>query len=174
MVNPSRRVDHPAGAWTILVFALGCAFMIVYWSRSQVAGDQLNMLARGWLLVVEGTLLACAVTPTAVMSWQLLTVFHLAVMPLMLLGLHHIQKRRAATVHRATCVYAMLAFVMAVAIGWASPMYRCGGTTCDSMNATPPPLRSNHEMLESLGIQDTCPFQVDVPGGWWPDVLPVR
>ena len=27
-------------------------------------------------------------------------------------------------------------------------------------------------MLEDLHIQRTCPWPVNVPGGWWPDVLP--
>jgi len=123
-----------------------------------------------WSLV--GVLLACALTPTAVMSWQLLTVFHLAVMPLVLLGLCQIEKGRATTVRRAAIAYALLGLSLVAAIGWASPMYRCGGDTCGAMNATPPPLRANHEMLEGLGITDTCPYEVDVPGGWWPDVLP--
>ena len=36
----------------------------------------------------------------------------------------------------------------------------------------PPPLRADHEMLDHLGINATCPYEVDIPGGWWPDVLP--
>lgn len=123
-----------------------------------------------WGLV--GVLLACTITPTAVMSWQLLTVFHLAVMPLVLLGLDLVEEGRWDSVRQGAAVYAVIGIFMIVAIGFGSPMYRCGGETCGAMNATPPPLRANHEMLDALGINDTCRYQVDVPGGWWPDVLP--
>ena len=123
-----------------------------------------------WSLV--GILVACAATPTAVMSWQLITVFHLAVLPLVFLGLHLSDIGRWPTVRLGLIVYAAISVVLSVAVGWGSPMYRCGGETCGAMNASPPPLRADHEMLDGLEIQDTCQFEVNVPGGWWPDVLP--
>jgi len=123
-----------------------------------------------WSLV--GVLIACAVTPTAVMSWQLLAVLHLAVLPVVLLGLDLEARGRRLSVLRGASAYACLCLVLIVAIGWGSPMFRCGGETCEAMNATPPPLRADHEMLEALGIQATCRYEVNVPGGWWPDVLP--
>ena len=125
-----------------------------------------------WGLVA--TLLACAITPTAVMSWQLLAILHLAVMPLVLLGVDLGDWGRWKEVSWGSALYAAIAVMLITAIGWGSPMFRCGGETCGAMNATPPPLRANHEMLEELGIQESCPFEVDVPGGWWPDVLPER
>ena len=132
---------------------------------------------RTWLLGVVrwsfvGVLAACVITPTAVMSWQLLSVLHLAVLPLVLLGLDLIERGRWTAVRLGATAYAAIGTVLIAAIGWGSPMFRCGGETCDAMNATPPPLRANHEMLDELGINDTCPYEVDVPGGWWPDVLP--
>ncbi len=132
---------------------------------------------RTWLLGVVrwsfvGVLAACVITPTAVMSWQLLSVLHLAVLPLVLLGLDLIDRGRWTAVRLGATAYAAIGTVLIAAIGWGSPMFRCGGETCDAMNATPPPLRANHEMLDELGINDTCPYEVDVPGGWWPDVLP--
>jgi len=143
-----------------------------WWGRNTGQTD-----FRTWLLGVVrwsmiGVLAACAITPTAVMSWQLLTVFHLAVMPLVLLGLDLTTKGRWAAVRWGAGVYAAIGIVLIIAIGWGSPMFRCGGDTCDAMNATPPPLRADHEMLDELGINDTCRYEVDVPGGWWPDVLP--
>jgi len=143
-----------------------------WWRRTAAQTD-----FKTWLLGVVrwslvGVLLACAVTPTAVMSWQLLTVFHLAVLPLVLLGLNLVDRGRWTAVRTSASVYAVISVVLIAAIGWGSPMYRCGGETCGSMNATPPPLRADHEMLDELGIHNTCRYEVDVPGGWWPDVLP--
>ena len=143
-----------------------------WWRRKSTVED-----FRIWLPGVlrwsfVGVLLLCAITPTAVMSWQLLAVFHLAVMPLVLLGLHLIDRGRWKAVGWGSSAYAAIGIVLIAAIGWGSPMFRCGGETCDAMNATPPPLRADHEMLDALGINDTCQYEVDVPGGWWPDVLP--
>jgi hypothetical protein len=49
---PDSRV--PSQRLFRLVIGLGAVFSILMLARSQVAGDQLNMLARGWLLVAEG------------------------------------------------------------------------------------------------------------------------
>jgi hypothetical protein len=143
-----------------------------WWRRRQAQTD-----FKTWLLGVVrwsfvGVLAACVVTPTAVMSWQLLSVLHLAIMPLVLLGLDLIAEERWTAVRWGASTCAAIAIVLSLAIGWGSPMFRCGGETCEAMNATPPPLRANHEMLDALGIHDTCRYDVDVPGGWWPDVLP--
>ena len=45
-----RRADPVVGA----VFALGLALSLLLALRSQVGGDQLNLLARGWLLLARG------------------------------------------------------------------------------------------------------------------------
>jgi hypothetical protein len=47
------RSEARLATWKATVFVLGLAFTWLCWTRSQVAGDQLNMLARGWLLVAE-------------------------------------------------------------------------------------------------------------------------
>ena len=119
-----------------------------------------------------GALLACAVSPTAVMSWQLLTVLHLAVMPLVLAGLDLARAGQTRLVLRGASMWTVLSLALTLIIGLGSPMFRCGGETCGAMNADPPPLRSRHEMLDALGIQRTCAYELDVPFGWWPDVLP--
>ena len=35
-----------------------------------------------------------------------------------------------------------------------------------------PVLDDDSPMFEELHIQQTCPWPMNVPGGWWPDVLP--
>jgi len=118
------------------------------------------------------TLLACFFSPTTTMSWQIVVLLHLAVMPSVLAGavLLESPKRRLAV--RGTALYTGLTCALLIAMSFASPMYRCGGYRCEAMNVTHPILRSHHPMLEELGIQATCPFEIDQPGGWWPDVLP--
>src|SRR5512134_3185773 len=52
---PRGPLEWTAAARTIwLLFALGLAISVAMLVRSQVAGDQLNLLARGWLLAEEG------------------------------------------------------------------------------------------------------------------------
>lgn len=145
-----------------------------WWRRYRVSQDFLSWLTGAVRWTFIAVLLACLATPTAVMSWQLIAILHLAVMPLVLLGIDLAAADRWRTAQRAAGLYAAIAVALIAAIGFGSPMFRCGGKTCEAMNATPPPLRANHVMLEELGIQETCAYDVDVAGGWWPDVLPER
>jgi len=36
------------------------------------------------------------------------------------------------------------------------------------------PLAHHSAMFDELGLQATCPWPLDRPGGWWPDVLPAE
>lgn len=48
------RRDRGAGRLVAAIFVFGLAVSAVMVARGQTAGDQLNLLARGWLLAVEG------------------------------------------------------------------------------------------------------------------------
>lgn len=143
-----------------------------WWRRLRQPVDFRNWLDGAVRWTFLGVLLACTLTPTAVMSWQLLTVLHIAVMPLVLTGLDLLETGRARTVQIGATVWTILSIAMIVAIGLGSPMFRCGGEDCGAMNADPPALRADHEMLDELAINATCPYETDIEGGWWPDVLP--
>jgi len=52
-MKPASRDDR-SGQLTAAIFLFGLAISCWMVVRSQVAGDQLNLLSRGWLLVVEG------------------------------------------------------------------------------------------------------------------------
>ena len=145
-----------------------------WWARPTTEADFQSWLTGVLRWSFVGVLLVTAITPTAVMSWQLLTIFHLAVLPMVILGLSRAALDRPRATRYTASVYASLCLALTLAIGWGSPMFRCGGETCGAMNTSHPPLRSNHEMLDALGINATCQWEVDVPGGWWPDVLPER
>jgi hypothetical protein len=49
--------SHPAHLWRRLVFAAGLALMLLLAWRAQSGGDQLNLLARGWLWAERGNFL---------------------------------------------------------------------------------------------------------------------
>ena len=53
-MSPSTAPKVWTGRWFWTVVVLGSVFSILMLARSQVGGDQLNMLARGWLLVADG------------------------------------------------------------------------------------------------------------------------
>lgn len=175
--DPIRQVIQAATGFMTLPITLWANLRLWIQAEGWWCRPRPSLPFRPWLDGVMrwsflGVLLACILTPTAVMSWQLLTVLHLAVMPLVLAGLDLIRTGRIRWVKLGSGVWACLSLLMIVAIGLGSPMFRCGGETCGAMNADPPPLRANHEMLDRLGINATCPYEVNVPGGWWPDVLP--
>ena len=106
------------------------------------------------------------------MSWQIVVLLHLAVMPTVLAGQTLLKSPHRNLARTGTGLYTGLTCALLLAMSFGSPMYRCGGYRCEAMNVTHPILRSNHPMLEELRIQATCPFEIDQPGGWWPDVLP--
>jgi len=142
-----------------------------WWASNPRAPDRtwLKGVVR-WSFLV--TLLACFLSPTTTMSWQIVVLLHLAIMPSVLAGAALLKGPRRQLALRGTALYAGLTCALLLAMSFGSPMYRCGGYRCEAMNVTHPILRSHHPMLEELGIQAACPFEVDQPGGWWPDVLP--
>jgi len=59
MSSPAAATRRPSGSGGVdpvvaLVFVVGLALSLLLALRSQVGGDQLNLLARGWLLVAHG------------------------------------------------------------------------------------------------------------------------
>ena len=71
---------------------------------------------------------------------------------------------------RWTRVYGVAEVVFLLAIAFGTPYYRCAGHRPeDSFNFN---LRYDSPMFRELNIQQTCPWPMNVPGGWWPDVLP--
>jgi len=77
---------------------------------------------------------------------------------------------RAPRILTATRIYTVAAIVFLVAMALGSSQYRCGGHTGkDGFGFN---LRYDSPMFRELHIQQTCPWPVNVPGGWWPDVLP--
>jgi len=127
---------------------------------------------RAWLqgyvvLTFVAAAVVYAVSPTTMMYWQGLSLFHAAVLPLTLYAGLLLRTRHAARVLAGAAAYAVLEIVLAVGIAFGTPDYRCRG-----LETVVFPLIGDSPMLHELHIQDTCPWPLGDPHGWWPDVLP--
>ncbi len=127
---------------------------------------------RAWLHgYVAWTFLALvlilALSPTTFMYWQGLILLHVAVLPLVLWAGALRRTRLGGRVAAGLWTYAALEVVLVLGMAFGSPDYRCAGTETVVF-----PLRSHSPMFEDLHVQATCPWPLDQPGGWWPDVLP--
>ena len=108
-----------------------------------------------------------ALSPTTMMYWQGLCLFHAAVLPLTLYAGLLLRTRHAARVLAGAAAYAVLEIVLALGIAFGTPDYRCRG-----LETVVFPLVGDSPMFHELHIQDTCPWPLGDPHGWWPDVLP--
>jgi hypothetical protein len=131
---------------------------------------------RSWLkgyarICFVAAVIVYSLSPTTIMMWQGLILLHAAVLPVILwLGALGRRSRLGDRVMRWAQGYAAveIAFLIAMALG--SLQYRCGGHT--GKDAFGFDLAYDSPMFEELHIQQTCPWPTNVPGGWWPDVLP--
>jgi hypothetical protein len=127
---------------------------------------------RAWLrayvgLTFAGSAAVLALSPTTLMYWQALCLFHAAVLPLTLWGGLLLRTRHAARVLAGAATWAALAVLLALGIAFGTPDFRCRG-----LETVVFPLLGDSPMLHELHIQDTCPWPTGDPHGWWPDVLP--
>jgi len=127
---------------------------------------------RDWLRgYVVLTFLAAAavyiVSPTTMMYWQGLCLFHAAVLPLTLYGGLLLRTRHARRVLAGAAAYAALELALVFGIAFGTPDYRCHG-----LETVVFPLVGDSPMFHDLHIQETCPWPLGDPHGWWPDVLP--
>jgi len=127
---------------------------------------------RAWLqgyvvLTFVAAAVVYAVSPTTMMYWQGLCLFQAAVLPLTLYAGLLLRTRQGARVLSGVAAYAVLEIVLALGIAFGTPDYRCRG-----LETVVFPLLGDSPMFHELHIQDTCPWPLGDPHGWWPDVLP--
>jgi hypothetical protein len=121
-----------------------------------------------WCFVAAVAVFAAA--PTTPQSWQAVPLFQAAVLPVVLwLGRRLEDPAHARAARRGLAVAGAAAMTLHLALLAGGPNFRCGGRGGVGM-----PLRASSPMFEELGLQRTCRWPLDVPGGWWPDVLPVE
>lgn len=123
---------------------------------------------RGYAVLTLGAAAAVfAVSPTTLMYWQGLCLFHAAVLPLTLWAGLLLRTRHAARVLAGVAAWVALELLLALGIAFGTPDFRCRGLETVVFS-----LLSDSPMLHDLHIQDTCPWPTNDPHGWWPDVLP--
>ncbi|HEV7519263.1 MAG TPA: hypothetical protein VGR07_23485 [Thermoanaerobaculia bacterium] len=155
----SRNGQHERG-WPLLARRL--------WRRLPPGAADREWLQGYLVWILTAALLVFALAPTTIMAWQVLILFHAAVLPLVLwLGALSRRPRLAPWIARGTAVYVAFEVLLILGLAFGSPNYRCGGT--EGLDLA---LRSDHPMLHELGIVAACPLPLNQPGTWWPDVLP--
>jgi hypothetical protein len=127
---------------------------------------------RAWLrgyvvLTFLGAAAVFVVSPTTLMYWQGLCLFHAAVLPLTLYGGLLLRTRRAARVLAGAAAWVAVELLLTLGIAFGTPDFRCRGRETVVF-----PLVGDSPMFHDLHIQDTCPWPLGDPHGWWPDVLP--
>jgi hypothetical protein len=139
------------------------------WRRRLAPGASGREWLRGYVVwCFAAALLVFSLSPTTIMSWQGLILFHAAAIPPVLaLGALARLPRWASRVRRGAWAYAGVEIALGLVMALASPHDRCGGRS--EMRLA---LAYDSPMLHELGIQDACPQPLDQPDGWWPDVLP--
>ena len=116
-----------------------------------------------------GAVVVFCAAPTTIMMWQVLALFHAAVLPVVFWLEHHLAGARAARARRALLAAANSTQVIDLGMAFRSPHYRCGGRHDVRF-----PLAHDSPMFAELGIERDCPWPLNRPDGWWPDVLPAE
>lgn len=138
------------------------------WTRSDPAASAKQWLEGVLRWSILASLAVCLLSPIGVSGHGLLSVVHLAVLPVVLWVAPWLTTPRRGL---ALAGYAALLAVVGVAMALGSPAYRCGGARELSGHFMRMPLVSDHPMLDELGVRETCPLAVDAANGWWPDGL---
>jgi hypothetical protein len=134
-----------------------------------------GVTARSWLkgyarVCFVAAAIVFALSPTTVMSWQVLVLVHAAILPVILWAGALGRSRLAPRMATVTGSYAILEIALLIAMALGGSQYRCRGHNGDDGFGFS--LAYDSPMFRELHIQQTCPWPVNVPGGWWPDVLP--
>jgi hypothetical protein len=132
---------------------------------------------REWLIgVVRWSFLAAifvyCIAPSNIMRWHVLAVFHVAILPPVFVFGKLLADNHHRWVQRGFRIYVAATLVVVLAVALGAPMIRCGGNRCGRNAVTMPPLKSNHPMLDELGIRATCPVEIGVADGFWFHTLP--
>lgn len=130
-----------------------------------------ELVLRYVLFAALAAIVVVAASPTTPQSWQLLPLFHAAVLPVALwLGarLTSPTPRTRRLARQGAVAAAAVALLLTLGIAFGARNFRCGGR-----NALQYPLLHDSPMLEALNVQQTCPWVTNVPGGGWPADVPI-
>jgi hypothetical protein len=130
------------------------------------AGDR-DWVAGYVVLAFVAAVAVYAASPTTIMPWQGLPLLHAAVMPLAFFWDEALAGAGARSARRGLAALAVASLALGIALAAGSPTFRCAGRGTLVF-----PLRASSPMFDDLGLQRSCPWPLDIPGTWWPDVLP--
>ena len=172
LATPLTVLAQVAGALTLLIALLANVALVRSRGRGWLARRAPGAADRDWIAGYAMMALAAAfvvycLAPTTIMFWQGVPLFHAAVLPPVLWAARQLDGPRAVWARRGVVAVAAISVLMGAAMAFGSPTYRCDGRRDQRF-----PLRSDSPMFTDLSIQQTCPWPLEVPGGWWPDVLP--
>ena len=149
---------------------------LFFWRRRPT-----SMPDRAWLRgyvfwCLAGAVVAFAISPTTVMFWQGLPVFHVAALVIVLFLRAQSRSRRAPAVRRLLFTYALVSLVVVCLLCFSSPMFRRSSPpprplTAEHVPDSDPRIVADHPMYRDLGIVDRCGLVLVDEGGWWPDVF---
>ena len=138
------------------------------WLTRRAAGPGDRDWLAGYAVVALGAaFVVYGLAPTTIMWWQGIPLFHAAVIPPVLWASHLLDGPRRRWALRGVIAVAVMSTLIAGSMALGAPIYRCGGRQQERF-----PLRSDSPMFDDLGIRRTCPWEMNVAGAWWPDVLP--
>ncbi|MFL6194172.1 MAG: hypothetical protein ACJ75H_08370 [Thermoanaerobaculia bacterium] len=174
-LGPALRVLGQALAVTALLPLLA---NIRLWRRGKrLLREKLapGITDRSWLkgyarVCFVAAVIVFSLSPTTLMMWQGLILFHAAILPVVLWLGPLSRTRFASRVATGTRVYVAAEILLGIAMALGSLQYRCAGHTGDDSFGFPLPY--DHPMFHELKIQETCPWPIDPAKTWWPDVLP--
>lgn len=181
-----ERLGTGVDAWLTPALFVGSAIagvavaVFVVWSTVALLRDRLlrdrgretETGGRGWLadylaLAFVATVLVLAAAPTTPQSWQLYPIFHAPALAVALGAGALATARGEALVRRLLVAAAAAALVFHAALALGGAHFRCEARAARGFA-----LRSWSPMFEELGLQERCPWPLEQPVGWWPDVLP--
>jgi hypothetical protein len=163
---PARpAAARPAGAWP--AGAQARLARLLRLPRLPATASDRSWLQGYVVLTFLAAAAVYAVSPTTMMYWQGLCLFHAAVLPLTLYAGLLLRTRHAARVLAGAAAYVVVELSLALGIAFGTPDFRCRG-----LETVVFPLLGDSPMFHELHIQDTCPWPLGDPHGWWPDVLP--
>ncbi len=137
-------------------------------ARARASGDPRRFVEDYAFWCFAAAVVVFAAAPTTPQSWQAVPLFQAAVVPVVLWSGRLLEDpERARAARRALAAVAGAALAIHLALAAGGPHFRCGGR-----EGVVFPLRASSPMFEDLGLQRTCPWPLNAPNGWWPDVLP--
>jgi hypothetical protein len=162
-------------AFAVLTVAVALAANVAFFRgrfRALLGRSSEELDPRSWLesyaaFGLVAMAIAFAATPTTPQSWQAFPLVHASVLPLAFGASRLAAARGEARTLRALAVIGAIFLFTDAALALGSPSFRCRGRGTLVF-----PLRAHSPMFDELRLQRACPWPLDVPGGWWPDVLP--